>query len=100
MVRGGRQEQTVSLQTRPYGHQLQPTKVPLGPSCIGAYDYRLKALFFAHLNFLVDFRGQMSLPGEKSSMNRKEEKPKTGYKNKNEDLRWSQNSQKRPENPA
>jgi hypothetical protein len=79
MVKGGRQEQAVRLRTQPYGHQLQPTKVPWSPSCIGAYHYMLKALFFAHLNFFFDFRSQMSLMGENFSMKpKKKDNPKTG----------------------
>jgi hypothetical protein len=56
------------LRARPHGHQLQPSKVPWSPSCIGAYHYMLKALFFAHRSFFFDFRGQMSLMGEKCSL--------------------------------
>jgi hypothetical protein len=61
----------------------------------------LKALLFAHLKFFFAFRGQMSPMGEKVSPKpTKDCKPKTRYKNKNEDPLWSQNSQKRPQNPA
>jgi hypothetical protein len=58
---------------------------------------RCRYVFPPESHFFSDFRGKMPLPSEKFSLTpKKNDKPKNGYKKKNEDPLCSQNSQKRP----
>jgi hypothetical protein len=68
IARCGSQAEAMRVLTGPYMHQLQSKKVFQCLSCVGAYHYRLKVLFFACFNFFFDFRCGGLKRGEKFSM--------------------------------